>query len=127
MVVYKRADASKNLHTIWLQDGSRLDVHQAHIKLLEQPDFSNIPRTPLDYRNEVGTGLSLQEAQTLVTPQVLSPLQQEAARAYQRQGRARRPGGNSTHTDLILTRTSSTFSTKLIVCIQHWLNEASNQ
>ena len=77
MAVYEGADASGTLHTVRLQDGSRLNVNQAHIQLLEQPDFSNIPKTPLDYRNEVGTGLSLEEAQALATPQVLSPLQQE--------------------------------------------------
>ena len=36
-----------------------------------------MPRTPLDYRNEVGSGLSLKEAQALATPKILSPLQQE--------------------------------------------------
>ena len=77
MAVYERANADGSLHTICLQDGTRLNVNDAHIQLLGQPDFSNMPKTPLDYRNEVGTGLSLQEAQALATPQVLSPLKQE--------------------------------------------------
>ena len=36
-----------------------------------------MPKTPLDYRNEVGTGLSLEEAQALDRPQTISRLQQE--------------------------------------------------
>ena len=68
-------DGSK--HAIRLQDGTRLKVDGAHLQLLEQPDFSNIPKTPLEYRNEVGSGISLEEAHALATPQSLSPLQQE--------------------------------------------------
>ena len=37
-----------------------------------------MPNTPLDYRNEVGTGLTLSEAQALARPRTLSPLQQES-------------------------------------------------
>ena len=65
------------MHTIRLEDGARLDTHDSTLQLLEYPDFSNIPKTPLDYRNEVGRGLSLQEAQALATPRTLLPLQQE--------------------------------------------------
>ena len=36
-----------------------------------------MPNTPLDYQNEVGTGLSLKEAQSLARPRTLSPVQQE--------------------------------------------------
>ena len=36
-----------------------------------------MPKTPLEYQNEVGWGLSLEEAQALATPQILSSLQQE--------------------------------------------------
>ena len=61
MAVYEGANADASLHTIRLQDGTRLNVNDAHIQLLAQPDFSNMPKTPLDYRNEVGSGLSLQE------------------------------------------------------------------
>ena len=36
-----------------------------------------MPNTPLEYRNEVGTGLTLDEAQALARPRTLSHLQQE--------------------------------------------------
>ena len=36
-----------------------------------------MPNTPLKYRNEVRTGLTLDEAQDLARPRTLSPLQQE--------------------------------------------------
>ena len=36
-----------------------------------------MPNTPLDYSNEVGTGLALGEEQALARPCTLSPLQQE--------------------------------------------------
>ena len=36
-----------------------------------------MPNTPLDYRNEVGTGITLYEAQALARPRTLSPLQKE--------------------------------------------------
>ena len=48
-----------------------------HVHFLEQPDFSNIPSTPLDYRNEVGIGISKEAAQELAYPRILSPSQQE--------------------------------------------------
>ena len=38
--------------------------------------------SPLDYRNEVGTGLTLDEAQSLARPRTLSPLQQEVMSWY---------------------------------------------
>ena len=52
-------------------------IHDSNLQLLNQPDFSNIPKTPLDYRNEVGTGLTLPEARALARPTALSPIQQE--------------------------------------------------
>ena len=75
--VYEGASADNLTHTVRLQDGTKLDVHDSNLQLLDQPDFSNIPKTPLDYRNEVGHGLSLEEAQTLARQRPLSPLQQE--------------------------------------------------
>ena len=75
--VYEGASVNGLMHTIRLEEGARLDTHDSTLQLLEQPDFSNIPKTPLDYRNEVGRGLSLQEAQALARPRTLSPLQQE--------------------------------------------------
>eukprot|EP00957_Ditylum_brightwellii_P193124 14704516-Ditylum_brightwellii.AAC.1 len=76
-VVYKGASADKLTHTVCLQNGTKIDVHDSNLQLLDQPDLSNIPKTPLHYQNEVGYGLSLEEAQALVRPQPLLPLQQE--------------------------------------------------
>ena len=75
--VYEGASASGLVHTVRLKDGSKQIVHDSKLHLLQQPSFGNIPKTPLDYRNEVGQGLSLEEAQALARPQQLSPLQQE--------------------------------------------------
>ena len=60
--VYTEASANVLKHTICLEDGSRLDPNNINLQLLDQPDFSNIPKNPLDYRDEVGSGLSLQES-----------------------------------------------------------------
>ena len=76
-VVYEGASADGLTHTIRLANGTELAVHDSNLQLLDQPDFSNIPKTPLEYRNEVGKGLSLTEAQALARPRPLSPLQQE--------------------------------------------------
>ena len=76
-VVYEGASSDGLSHTVRCKDGSKVVVHDSNLQLLKQPDFTNIPKTPLDYRNEVGTGLTLQEAQTLARPTVLSPVQQE--------------------------------------------------
>ena len=75
--VYEGASANGLMHSIRLEGGARLNTHDSNLQLLEQPDFSNIPKTPLDYRNEVGRGLSLEEAQALARSRTLSPLQQE--------------------------------------------------
>ena len=58
--VYEGDSANGIKHTIHLEDGARLDTNDSNLQLLDQPDFSNIPKTPLDYRNEVGSGISLQ-------------------------------------------------------------------
>ena len=58
--VYEGASVNGLKHTIRLEDSNRLDTNDINLQLLDQPDFSNIPRTPLDYRNEFGSGLSLQ-------------------------------------------------------------------
>ena len=73
--VYEGASANGLKHTLLLVDGVRLDTNDRNLQLLNQPDFSNIPKTPLDYKNEVGSGLSLQELQALARPRTLSPLQ----------------------------------------------------
>ena len=58
--VYEEDSVNGLKHTIRLEDGARLDTNNSNLQLLHQPDFSNIPKTPLDYRNEVGSGISLQ-------------------------------------------------------------------
>ena len=79
-VVYEGASADNLTHTICQGDGTKLQVHDSNLHLINQPDFENIPKTPLDYRNEVGQGLSLEEAQALARPRALSPA---ATRAYE--------------------------------------------
>ena len=63
--------------TVWRQDGTRLNVHNAHLCLKMQADLTNIPHTPLDYCKEVGKGISKEEAEALACPRILSPVQQE--------------------------------------------------
>ena len=76
-LVYEGASVDGILHTIRLKDNTKISVYDINIQLLDQPSFLNMPNTPLDYRNEVGTGLTLDEAQDLAIPSTLSPLQQE--------------------------------------------------
>ena len=66
MAVVYEGDSSDSLtHTIRLEDESKLQIHDINLLLIDQPDLSNFPKIPLDYRNDVGTGLTLQEAQAL--------------------------------------------------------------
>ena len=74
-VVYEGASVDGLLHTIRLEENTKLGVYNRNLQLLDQPDFLNIPNTPLDYKNEVGAGIALGEAQTLARPRTLSPLQ----------------------------------------------------
>ena len=74
IVVYKGASADGLLHTIRLKDTTKLSVYDSNLQPLHQPSFSNMPNTPLDYRNEVGTGLTSGEAQALARPRMLSLL-----------------------------------------------------
>ena len=76
-VVYEGAMPDGKWHTIRRRDGSTMVVPDCHLRLFGQPDFSNIPSTPLDYRKEVGIGITQQEAQELAYPRILSPAQQE--------------------------------------------------
>ena len=65
------------MNTIRLQDSTKINVYDSNPQLLDQPDFSNIPKTTLEYRNDVSTSLSLDKAQDLARPITLSTLQQE--------------------------------------------------
>jgi hypothetical protein len=76
-MVYKGATPDGLWYTLHRVDGSKVVTPQSHVRFLEQPDFSIIPSTPLDYRNEVGIGISKEEAQELAYPRILSPSQQK--------------------------------------------------
>lgn len=74
IVVYKGATPEGKWHTICRQDGSERIVPDCHLCLFGQPDFSNVPSTPLNYHKEVGIGIvSQQEAQELAYPRILLP------------------------------------------------------
>ena len=83
-VVYEGASDDSLKHTILLEDGSKLHIYKSNFQLIDQPALSNLPKTPLDYRNEVGTILTLQEFQSLARPRTLSPLQQDLMSWHQR-------------------------------------------
>ena len=75
--VYEGVNADSKTHIVRLADGTRLTVHDCFLQKHLQPSFANIPQTPLDYKNEVGTGITQEEAQRLARPTVLAPAQQE--------------------------------------------------
>ena len=64
-------------HTIRQHDGTRLTVHDSFLHLNLQPNLSNIPSTPLSFRNKVGVGIYKEESQALARPRILTPTQQE--------------------------------------------------
>ena len=74
-VAYKGSSADGKSHTVRTKDGSKFVVHDSNLQLINQPDFANIPKTPINYINKVGTGLTLPEAQALARPTALSPVQ----------------------------------------------------
>ena len=76
-VAYNGSSADGKSHAVRKKYGSKFVVHDSNLQLLNQPDFANIPKTLLDYRNEVGTGLTLPEAQDLARPTSMYPVQQE--------------------------------------------------
>ena len=53
-VVYEGYIANGILHTACFVDGSKLAFHDSYLQLLDQPNFSNMPKTSLDSSNEVG-------------------------------------------------------------------------
>ena len=81
-VVYEGDSANGLLHTACFKDGAKLTVHDRNLQLLDQTNFSNMPKTRRKYRNKVGTGLSLEEAQALARPLTISPLQQQLMSWY---------------------------------------------
>ena len=76
-VVYEGDSANGLLHTARFKDGAKLTVHDRNLQLLDQTNFSNMPKTPLDYKNEVGTGIYLYKANFLERHSTLSQIQEE--------------------------------------------------
>ena len=76
-VVYEGASANGFLHTARFEEGAKLTAHNINLQITDQRYFSNMPKTPLPYRNEVGTCILLEEVQALAIPLTISPLQQE--------------------------------------------------
>jgi len=76
-VVYEGVMPDGLTHTICQADGTRLQVHDAYLRLKLQADLSNLPKTPFDYCKEVGTGITKDEAEALARPRILTPIQQE--------------------------------------------------
>jgi hypothetical protein len=52
-MVYKGATPDGLWHTLRRDDGVKVVTPPSHVQFLEQPDFSNIPSTPLDYCENV--------------------------------------------------------------------------
>ena len=73
-VVYEGVMSDGLTHTIRRADGTRLQVHDAYLRLKLQADLSNLPKTPYDYCKEVGTEVSKDEAEALARPRILTPL-----------------------------------------------------
>jgi hypothetical protein len=74
-VVYKGVRPDGLTHTVRRQDGTRLNVHDAHLWLKVQADLSNILQMPLDYCKEVGQGITKEEAEILARPSILTLMQ----------------------------------------------------
>ena len=70
-LVYKGDSSDGLLHTVRQEDGMKMTVHNSSLQLLDHPNFSNIPKTPLEYRNEFETSTLLEEAQNLAIPQII--------------------------------------------------------
>ena len=47
-VVYEGVITGGLTHTIRLSDGSKIAVHDSNLQLLDEPDFSNIPKTNIN-------------------------------------------------------------------------------
>ena len=64
-LVYKGSSADSLIRTIHLEDGSNIQINDNNLHLIYQPDFSNLPKTPLDYGNEADTVLPIEDSQAL--------------------------------------------------------------
>ena len=74
-VIYEGESVNGN-HIIRDEHGNRIVTPAPHLKAFEQPDLTNVPRTPLDYCQEI-KDISPEELKELVYPRQLSPVQQE--------------------------------------------------
>jgi hypothetical protein len=72
-VIYEGVMPDGLTHTVWRQDGTRLNIHVAHLCLKLQADLTNIPCTPLNYCKEVGKGITKEEAEALPPPPDFNP------------------------------------------------------
>ena len=68
IVFYKGASPDGLSHTVRKEDGNLLIVHDSDLRLKLQPDLSNIPSTPLAFRNEVNKGVSKKRSPRFGTP-----------------------------------------------------------
>ena len=73
-VLYKVASSDSMSHIIRRHDGTRLTVHDLYLCLKLHPDLSNIPSTPLAFRNKVDVGIYKEEAQALARPCTLTSI-----------------------------------------------------
>jgi hypothetical protein len=76
-VDYKRATARGLKHVIRRIDGSQYNADQNHLSLINQIRFENISQTSLNYCQEVGIGITQEQAQQLAFSRALTPQQQE--------------------------------------------------
>ena len=75
-VVYKGVAHDGLKQIIQHKDGSRSLVNQIYLSFIDQIGFDNLPSTPLDYCNEVGKGITQEQAQRLAYLRSLTPEQQ---------------------------------------------------
>ena len=68
IVIYEGASHDGLSHTVRKEGETRFIVHDSNICLKIQPGLSNIPSTPLAFRNEVNTGISKKESQAFARP-----------------------------------------------------------
>ena len=76
-VVYDGSSVDILTRTIHIEDRSKLQIHDSNLQLIDKPDLSNFPKKPLNYRNELVMGITLEEAQSIVQSCNLSPMQKE--------------------------------------------------
>ena len=81
IIVYEGVTSDGLHHLVRTKEGKTIHTPEAY---MDQPNLSNIPKTPQDYCNEVGIGLTFKEVQELVYPCVLMPTQQELMSRHHR-------------------------------------------